>query len=284
MVDHYAHTVSEFLDLVRKIHIDWTGEPSGARAGDPPVVYRGHRDVSWKLIPGIARLPINRFMPLICSGRRDKSIERGLFVLFKQHSAALAPEWVWTGDAPTVGWRFLLLARHHGLPTRLLDWSESPLAALFFAVEGPSEACKGRDGRCDHCDGSGYHDSVVHVLHGIDPCALERLAEETENHYPPIYGYNALAMVRPPSMHPRIVGQAGMFTVAKDPTQPIESGKYEDKNGYIMVKMSSIGIKSNLREEFQTSLDRIGINRRTLFPDMDGIGRFLEWSCQYWRG
>lgn len=241
----------------------------GFRAGDPPAVYRGHRNIGWQLLPSIARLQCKS--PVIAKHVEDHSIERGLFVLFKNQAAAIAPAWVWNGDEKVVGWRMLFLAQHHGLPTRLLDWTENPLAALFFAVEGDASLCEKSQGGCKYCNGGELHDSAVLALCGIEPCSLERLAREDQNANPPIYGYNDLGLVRPPDISPRIAAQASMFTISNTPRQAIQA-------------KLSLRVPYSVREELRRDLDRLGVNRRTLFPDMDGISAYLSWACQYWQG
>lgn len=216
-------------------------------------------------------IPTSVQVAIIAQHVEDHSVERGLFVLFKNQAAAIAPTWVWNGDEKVVGWRILFLAQHHGLPTRLLDWTENPLAALFFAVEGGAFRCMQSHGDCCYCNGGELHDSAVLALRSIEPCSLERLAREPQNLNPPIYGYNDLGLVRPPDISPRIAAQAGMFTISKTPEQAIQAEL-------------SLRIPHSVREELRRDLDRLGVNRRTLFPDMDGISAHLSWACQYWQG
>ena len=234
-------------------------------------MYRGHRDFSWPALPTVARIPCQANL-LIAKSHDDRSTERGLFVFFKANVSALAPSWVWSGSETVVGWRLLFLAQHHGLPTRLLDWTENPLVALFFAVEGPPVRCTESPGQCKHCGGGNLHDSAVLALSGIDPCSLDRLAREPQNSSPPIYGYSgATALVRPPDISPRITAQGGMFTIGPDPHLPVEPTSF-------------IRIPFDSREELRRELDRIGVNKQTLFPDIDGLSAHLAWACQYWQG
>ena len=81
------------------------------------VWFRGQSDSRWKLIPGL--------------GRKDSAptAESTLIKRFKQNAV---PHLL---SKPSSEWEWLILMQHHRLKTRLLDWTESPLVGLFFAVE-----------------------------------------------------------------------------------------------------------------------------------------------------
>ena len=89
-------------------------------------IYRGMADESWNLIPSLNR---------VCG--HDLSLETQVFRSFRKYGYAELAEY-------SGFWKLLPVAQHHGLPTRLLDWTYSPLVAAHFATEDTS---------CYDCDG-----------------------------------------------------------------------------------------------------------------------------------
>ncbi len=236
---------------------------------DKLAIYRGHRDIAWKIVPAIARPPFGQRKD-ICRGR-DRSSERRLYLLFRDYTAAMMPAWVSVGSPREQSWRRLVVAQHHGMPTRLLDWSANPLVALFFAVEGGPAICQSKT--CSHCSGKGYHDSAVYTfLKEEDAVSVEGIANYKHNSklvngQAPQYcfGRGRVGIVRPPEISPRIAAQASLFTISGKPLKPIEP------DIVAIIPQSS-------RSRILQRLDELGINRRTLFPDMDGVAAHLRWS------
>jgi hypothetical protein len=215
-----AETLAEFVQLVTSIRRDdrW--------------VFRGHGDENWALVPSIARV-----RPLADTTRRA---EQDMMADFKRWAVPhLARQ-------PQSEWDWLALAQHHGLPTRLLDWTVNPLAALLFAVYGPTGA-----------------DSAVW-------CFRYRRSQKFEGVDP--YAIEDVYMVRPSHFSSRIVGQSSYFTAHPLPLRPFDARKDADE------ELVKITVPRKARPFLRSDLNRLGVNHATLFPDLDGIARHTAWS------
>ncbi len=92
-------------------------------------LFRGHRECGWDLLPMIDRVDHG--------GLTRDDHEHLMVEEFDKRSRSVR-------DLPfSNAWELHAVARHHGVPTRLLDWSENPLTALFFAALGQSQGDQG---------------------------------------------------------------------------------------------------------------------------------------------
>jgi hypothetical protein len=235
-------------------------------------VFRGQCDATWKLKPRIVRRP--RFDPKrsVCKkidDPPDKSAERSLFVEFRDHAYPHFPPWVWSGIKPEITWKQIIIAQHYGLPTRLLDWTTNPLVALFFAVEEEAAVKCSHGESCPHRSKDGKHYAAVFILKERDTFSVVSLAKK--NSKPPLYRVgDDPGFIRPPDIDGRIVAQASLFSISADPCVKIQPD-------------DTILIDYRQRELLLRQLDTLGISRRTLFPDLEGISKYLAWSAPYWK-
>ncbi len=198
-------------------------------SGITAVIYRGVRDDTYKLIPKVGRL--NGFRrPLL--GLNEEQL---ILKLFKEQGV------MQIATQPKNEWEWMAIGQHHGLPTRLLDWSRNPLVACYFAVQ-------------DEHDG----DSVVYAYRSNKSISTEKMKSP--------FDIKEVGRYIPSHVTRRITAQAGLFTVHSNPTEPFESKDID-----------MLLIPNNYRRELKKTLYRYGIHHATLFPDLDGLSKHIEW-------
>lgn len=168
-------------------------------------------------------------------------------------------------------WEMLVVAQHHGLPTRLLDWSYSPLIAAHFATAGGDRAVDRAVWRLDW--------KAVHRAFGLPELAL--LIQDldglfdTGGTFTPWVLFNAppevspfACLVEPPSLDARIVVQAASFTLCSDKTQSFDG--FLESHG-LDEALTKLVIPAGIVADVRDQLDLAGIDERRLFPGLDGI-------------
>ena len=226
-------------------------------------LYRGMSDASFHLTTSLRQN---------CK-QQARNIEPSILRNFSKYAAAEEP------IIATSVWRQMILGQHHGLPTRLLDWSYSPLIALNFAVTE-------RDLRdMDRHDCSVWRVDMAE-LHSLLPGKYQskRRANKstaftvnmlyevapTLRQYDDDMGDRAMVVIEPPSIDPRIINQYSFFSVIPSGMEDIEGFLY--RNTSHTVKYI---IGRELRWRIRDMLDQLNINERIVYPGLDGLSTWL---------
>lgn len=210
-------------------------------------VFRGQADASWSLMPK--------------AGRQEypsPTDDLGFFERWRHQAVAYQPR------MPDLDLECLAYAQHYGLATRLLDWTTSPLVALFFAVEAHKT------------------DAVVYGYHVASKPPLqptERFSEVTD-----------VRLYRPRPFDRRIAAQQGVFTYHPEPKTPLvvtlkdaavfvePRGALIHSSGEKIPDLTAITVPASDKYKLMRQLRDLGITRNTLFPDLEGLSNYLNWA------
>lgn len=239
MVPITVTSVEEFVVKVQQIKATREADDH-----NEDLYFRGQKEGK-ALLPKIATVEMKR--------QTDDRLrfEQLIFDEFKRKLLPLS-EFSLTDD-----WGRLALAQHHGLPTRLLDWSMSGLVALWFAISSRPGA-------------SNLESGVVWVF---TPSNNDFRTPKDPNPF----SNKKTKIFRPPVVGRRILAQHGIFTCHR----------FNDEKGFIPLekqvsyrnKLTPIMIPHAPRrfQQMRKSLDMLGVNASTIFPDLDGLCQHLEW-------
>ncbi len=224
--------------------------------------FRGMADVDWQLKTSLSRL-----------GGDYPRLERHLIRNFRKYAYL-------EGGGHGSLWNLLAQAQHHGLPTRLLDWTYSPYVALHFVTD---------DVRHVDRDGAIWCVDYTRTNKLLPPGLLDVLRREEADAFSTEMLHEAVSTLQsldelsvdpfivffePPSLSPRIINQFALFSVLSSVRKTLEAWLEERSDVY-----RKIVVPSELKWEVRDKLDQANINERVLFPGLDGVCQLL--SRQY---
>lgn len=218
--------------------------------------FRGHANIEWELTPSALRYDT--------VGKRDRAI--GLLADFKRFAEMKLER----PPRPDEELKWVQLARHYGLPTRLLDWTRNAGAALYFA-----------------CSGEPEEDGAVFTL---KPAELNRrFGPEMPRVFDPNRDANVIGAyleldgkqrrpgrrtiaINPTWNSDRIVVQQGVFTIAGSESFSLTS---KEASSLVYVR-----IMRQYKKALLSELERVGINEMALFPELEHTCNYLKKSAK----
>ncbi|KVR76584.1 FRG domain-containing protein [Burkholderia ubonensis] len=208
---------------------------------------------------------------------------------------------------PQTQWEELAIAQHHGLPTRFMDWTTNPLVALYFAVRNtggrkndsavyvliskPKRYADLKRGQAQQVkpvgdvttESASIGDDDAYAEFGIGDdlpgmaTAADISAESDGNdvstevgplELPTPFKITENIIYDPPHVSPRIRAQDGVLLACWQPMQPLDEKDYLE-----------IVIKQAAHEDIRRRLDQYGVFDKQLFPDLDGIAKWLKYRA-----
>jgi len=285
-------TVSEMLSVLERLQFQFSHSAKGNS-----FVFRGHQNASYSLIPGVyrhfketqhARLMDASYNGLIYSANENEMLEH-----FKKEAGGILCSVTQSDD-----FTWLQYAQHYGVPTRLLDFTANPLVALYFCCQNEQP-----------CDGAVWvlnSHTYLRWMNKDSFCAVYGEELTRENIYKAIIrnmiGYvdddpERVEMMRPVQFIPayidqRMAAQSSRFLLWGADKRPLEemitaSEEMNLSSDGIACRiaddtrfLSKLIIPNLCKHDILRALELLGISEKTVFPGLDGIGRYIE---QYYR-
>ncbi len=239
-----------------------------ARNGNGVLWFRGMSSISYNLVPTLFR---NK--KAAREGQQAfNALEQKINTLFRNKSIPYLE-----GKRALSGWELLFLMQHYRAPTRLLDWSESPLVALHFATSkalystsSPEESAVVWAINPDNWNNSvmkptGHQHGTVPV-HDVVTEQYKPEIVYSNQEIPPLAVYGALN-------NPRISVQKGAFTVFGPTDKPLEdyANKLEKPGSLYKIEIPA----ENVREVAE-ELVEAGITETSIYPDLEGLSAEIK--------
>lgn len=225
--------------------------------------YRGMPDSNYKLTTSLRR------------NCKSKSVQLEKFILRNFTKYASIEDNTLQGNV----WKQMMLGQQHGLPTRLLDWTRSPLIALHFANSGidwneldekDAVVWKIDMKDCNRNLPTKYREPLDKdniYVYSLD--LLQKVVDNLEE-YDQDMSYKAFVNVEPPSVDQRIINQYSFFSIIPSGIKDIE--EFLDMHTEQTVRYV---IKKEIRWQVRDLLDQYNISERIIYPGLDGLSKSL---------
>jgi len=248
--------VESWEELQRELFRDsWDSALNRHRS---PYVYRGLWNKNYTLKTSLMRI-----------GGNYAKLESHLLRNFRKYARG-------TTEAGESLWNWLAVAQHHGLPTRLLDWTYSPYVALHFATSDLEKFLEDGVIWCvNYVKSTDYlptplqeairqEGSNVFTPEVLEPVSsLKKLSEFQEKPF--------VLFLEPPSLDERIVHQYALFSMMSTPDATLCQWLTDHPDLYYRLI-----IPARLKWEIRDKLDQANITERVLFPGLTGISAWLR--------
>jgi hypothetical protein len=270
--------------------------------------YRGQSKtiaLGYQLVPSLGRYEhIRKLTPY----DRDQ-MERDCLEIFDNHLMT------YLSHLPRNEWETLAIAQHHGVPTRFMDWTTNPLVALYFATRKPKTDKEGKPldsavyvlisepkrlseikRENENRRGVGERTEIIgegqdaYEEFGLSDSSDSEVAEDTDEAgatattstdeevsetsgaggvvLPSPFDITKNVIYDPPHVSPRIRAQDGVLLACYRPLEPLEEKDYLE-----------IIVKHDAHEDIRRRLDQYGVFDKQLFPDLDGIAKWLKYRA-----
>lgn len=247
--DKEANSLWSYLEIVNTIYRRWCKLENGASVW---VWFRGHSDSRYSLQPSGYRGGKKCDEDSIRSDFRLKSFPYLQSSYYSPHSE----------------WDFYFLMQHHGAPTRLLDWTEGALIALYFALLDATDDSPPAVWMLNPFRFNRTVSDYGEVIPNIEDRGMKHYLPEAFSSKPLPKGPVAF---QPPWNSPRMVAQKSVFTIHGSSTKPLED--------YINLCPYLVKIEIDGREREIILLEQLayaGFTESNIYPDLPGLCRELK--------
>jgi len=231
-------SIEDYLRLIKQ-----RKEENTSNGNFEDFLFRG-QTVDFPLIPKLCRLKAKGDL-LQVEGLLLQEFKRTNPLLIEAHR-------------PMDDWDYLTLGQHFGLPTRLLDWSNNALTALWFATGEVNME---------------YRREELHSVIWMLMPQPQDFDLNLEQVHP--FDVPQTKLVRPRIIKQRINNQSGVFSVLS--SQEIAEKRYMTESDSFDQKLIKVKIPSASLAEIRTDLNTMGVNAFSIFPELEGLCTYLQW-------
>ena len=282
-----VESLYDYLLIINRLKESYPLDIFGQNPTKIQFLYRGHSDSAYEMLPSLFRQSKDDVTGELCDRYQWNSELTILQMFIHEASTTIKID-------PTNYLNWAEYAQHYGVPTRFLDFTLNPLVALYFACKGNPE----KDGKVWVFHPRNYRAFYAEREHSlsseVERKTLKMMFEESIKgeskrqlpvHYTPYY------------VDERMKAQKSYFLVWGEDRKPLEDllegDQYrmllpEEKHHFAtygveqqQAVLFSITIPKHKKAILLREADTVGINQMTLFPGLDGIGKYIEWQNRY---